>query len=89
MEPQVGKWHLRGDTKRYPEIGPSMSIFVQGNSYLDFKSRCGAIGVLRTLQSGMQKHYRPPAPKKGAKWAYEPGSVVDDHLSTNAVTGAL
>ena len=25
----------------------------------------------------------------GAKWAYEPGSVVDDHLSTNAVTGAL
>jgi hypothetical protein len=27
--------------------------------------------------------------QKGAKWAYEPGSVVDDHLSTNAVTGAL
>lgn len=25
----------------------------------------------------------------GAKWAYEPGSVEDDHLSTNAVTDAL
>ena len=27
--------------------------------------------------------------KKKAKWADEPGSVVDDHLSTNAVTDAL
>ena len=27
--------------------------------------------------------------KKKAKWADEPGSVVDDHLSTGAVTDAL
>jgi len=26
---------------------------------------------------------------KSAKWAYEPGSVVDNHLSTNAVAGTL
>ena len=25
----------------------------------------------------------------GAKWAYEPGSVEDDHLSTSVVTDAL
>lgn len=27
--------------------------------------------------------------QKGAKWAYEPGSVVDDHLSTSVVADAL
>lgn len=34
-------------------------------------------------------HSRAAINQKDAKWAYEPGSVVDDHLSTNAVTGVL
>lgn len=27
--------------------------------------------------------------ERSAKWAYEPGSVVDDHLSTSVVADAL